>query len=613
MLRILLFVLCMVGYESVIDPGADKDSVKSELIRYLEEGDFDQTVSFAEAAAEFYRKRDDLMDLAGCYMTLGNAYQRMGRYDDAIRNYNLCSETMDRIGGPMAKVNKRYVLNNMAAMYLEMGEYEQAEAMWNRCIASVNEAAPGFLPQYNEDSLRSLDLATYYQNLAEVRLAQADNDDPNQQEKIDDAIRFLEQSLDFSERYGAEQYKIVSRLSGLAKAYFEAGRTIEAQGKADTAMMMASTVGDQYMMAALHLLKGDMERHLGHNETAENHYLEALKMARENHFGEFEMEALSGAYECTKDSQPKRALAYFTENAVLKDSIYNKEQQALIRDFEVKYKTEEKEHELALQREKNRQGKRLLALSVTVAVLLLVLLIIGLRVAFLRKRRNEMKDRLLFVVAHDIKTPVISQAQLLGMTHEHFDVMSKEELKENVEVLKVATDDLKDKLQNIIYWVRNEMDGAKNAPSEFGLRGIAQEVVQELSLQAHMKNLIVSNEVPAGWRALDDEAAVRTVLQNLLSNAVKFSFPQGEVSITANEENDRYRIVVTDHGRGIANDRKELLLKGFVPYMEGTHGEMGTGIGLFVSQQLLSRNGSEISIESQEGQGTTVSFTVNKA
>ena len=613
MLLAILFVLCFVANGFVIDDHADPDSVKAELIRYLEEDDFDKTVGFAEAAVEFYRSRNNLMDMAGCYMTLGNAYQRMGQYEEAIRNYNLCSETMDQIGGPMAKVNKRYILNNMAVMYLEMGEYDQAEEMWNRCIASVNDDDPGFLPQYNQDSLRCLDLATYYQNLAEVRLAQADNGDPNPQEKIDDAIRFLEQSLDYSERYGAETNKIVGRLTGLAKAYFETGRTDDANHNLDAALQLATTLNDPYMLAAIHLLKGDVKLKLGQNENAEREYLDALSLAQENHFGEFEMEALRGAYECTKDNQPKRALAYFTQNAALKDSIYNKEQQALIRDFEVKYKMEEKEHELAMQREKNRQGKRLLALSATVAVLLLVLLIIGLRVAFLRKRRNEMKDRLLFVVAHDIKTPVISQAQLLGMTHEHFDVMPKEELKENIEVLKVATDDLKDKLQNIIYWVKNEMDGARNAPSEFGLRSMAQEVVQELALQAHVKKLTVANEVPAGWRALDDEAAVRTVLQNLLSNAVKFSYPQGEVSITANEENERYRIVVTDHGRGIANERKELLLKGFVPYMEGTEGELGTGIGLFVSQQLLSRNGSEISIESQEGQGTIVSFTVNKA
>jgi signal transduction histidine kinase len=485
--------------------------------------------------------------------------------------------------------------------------------MWNRCIASVNDDDPGFLPQYNQDSLRCLDLATYYQNLAEVRLAQADNGDPNPQEKIDDAIRFLEQSLDYSERYGAEPNKVASRLTGLAKAYFETGRTDDANHNLDAALQLATTLNDPYMLTAIHLLKGDVKLKLGKNENAEREYLNALSLAQENHFGEFEMEALSGAYECTKDSQPKRALAYFTQSAALKDSIYNKEQQALIRDFEVKYKMEETEYELALQQEKNRQGRRLLSLSVAVALLLLVLLIVGLRVAFLRKRRNEMKDQMLFVVAHDIKTPVVSQAQLLDMTCQHFDAMPKEEIKENIEALKMSTDDLKDKLQNIIYWVRNEMGGLSSDHTPFGISTVVDEVMQELSLQARMKGLSIANEVPAEWMAFDDEKAVRTVLQNLLSNAVKFSYPQGVVSITATEEAHCYRLTVTDHGRGIAKERMTLLLKGFAPYSQGTEGEVGTGIGLFVSQQLLSRNGGKITIESQEGQGTSVSFTIKKA
>lgn len=378
-------------------------------------------------------------------------------------------------------------------------------------------------------------------------------------------------------------------------------------------MQLATTLNDPYMLTAIHLLKGDIKLKLGKNENAEKEYLNALSLAQENHFGEFEMEALSGAYECTKDSQPKRALAYFTQSAALKDSIYNKEQQALIRDFEVKYKMEETEYELALQQEKNRQGRRLLSLSVAVALLLLVLLIVGLRVAFLRKRRNEMKDQMLFVVAHDIKTPVVSQAQLLDMTCQHFDAMPKEEIKENIEALKMSTDDLKDKLQNIIYWVRNEMGGLSSDHTPFGISTVVDEVMQELSLQARMKGLSIANEVPAEWMAFDDEKAVRTVLQNLLSNAVKFSYPQGVVSITATEEAHCYRLTVTDHGRGIAKERMTLLLKGFAPYSQGTEGEVGTGIGLFVSQQLLSRNGGKITIESQEGQGTSVSFTIKKA
>ena len=611
MIRVLLFVLCFVGNDNLIDDHAAPDSVKAELIRYLEEDDFDKTVGFAEAAVEFYRSRNDLMDMAGCYMTLGNAYQRMGQYEEAIRNYNLCSETMDQIGGPMAKVNKRYILNNMAVMYLEMGEYDQAEEMWNRCIASVNDDDPGFLPQYNQDSLRCLDLATYYQNLAEVRLAQADNGD--QQEKIDEAIRFLEQSLDYSERYGAEPNKIVGRLTGLAKAYFEAGRTDDANHNLDTALQLATTLNDPYMLAAIHLLKGDVKLKLGQNENAERAYLDALSLAQENHFGEFEMEALNGAYECTKDSQPKRALAYFTQNVALKDSIYNKEQQALIRDFEVQYKMEEKEHELTLQREKNRQGKRLLALSATVALLLLVLLGVVLVVLRQRKRRNALKDHLLFVVAHDIKTPVQTQSQLLEMTHEHIDEMTMPEMKENLQALKVSADDLNEKLQNIIYWVKCEMGNAENPPKRFVLHDLADEVVGEMTSHIQMKSLTVVNAIPAEWACLDDDNIVRMVLQNLLSNAVKFSWPNGEIKLSANETSEGYWVAVSDKGMGIPKDKLQRLFNDVVTNSDGTIGEMGTGIGLFVTKQLMERNGGKVKLESEEGRGTTVSFTVKKA
>ena len=177
------------------------------------------------------------------------------------------------------------------------------------------------MPHYNQDSLRCLDLATYYQNLAEVRLKQALLEKEKKHERTDEAIRFLEQSIDFSERYSAEPTKIVGRLMGLAKAYFEAGRTADATLKAKAAMQMAIDLDDKYMITALHLLEGEMELGQGRTETAEHHYLEALGMARENHFGEFEMDALRGAYECTKDHHPARALTYFTENAALQDSI----------------------------------------------------------------------------------------------------------------------------------------------------------------------------------------------------------------------------------------------------------------------------------------------------
>lgn len=400
---------------------------------------------------------------------------------------------------------------------------------------------------------------------------------------------------------------------GLAKAYFEAGRTADATLKAKAAMQMAIDLDDKYMITALHLLEGEMELRQGRTETAEHHYLEALGMARENHFGEFEMDALRGAYECTKDHHPARALTYFTENAALKDSIYNKEQQALVRDYEVKYKMEEKEHELAMQQEKNRQGRRLLVLSLTVAALLLVLMLIGVQIGIKRKQRNALKDHLLFIVAHDIKAPVISQSQLLDITCKHFDIMPKEEMKENLEALKVSADDMRNKLQNIIYWVKGELGGYEAQQVVFDLSQLTMDVMQDLALQIDMKGLKVLNEIPHDWQGLDDVNAVRMAMQNLLSNAVKYSWPNGEIHITAKEDNGRYWISVSDNGMGIGKEKMERLLKGFVAHTDGTAGEMGTGIGLFVTRQLMDRKGGKIKMESQVGKGTTVSFTVNKA
>lgn len=103
------------------------------------------------------------------------------------------------------------------------------------------------------------------------------------------------------------------------------------------------------------------------------------------------------------------------------------------------------------------------------------------------------------------------------------------------------------------------------------------------------------------------------VLQNLLSNAMKFSWPQGEINISATEAQGHYWISVTDHGMGVAKEKQARLFNDVVANTKGTEGEKGTGIGLFVSRQLLKRKGGDIRLESEEGKGTTVSFTVNKA
>ena len=303
----------------------------------------------------------------------------------------------------------------------------------------------------------------------------------------------------------------------------------------------------------------------------------------------------------------------------MRDSIYNENQQALIRDYQVRYQMAEKEHELELQQEKNRHNLRLLSLSLIAVALLLVLLVVLVYDAIQRKKRNEIltrlnntKDQLFTVVSHDIKTPVLSQEKILDLTCEHINDMSHEELKESLVALKSSTKELKAKMINVVNWVKDMLGDTDSHTEPFNLSEMADKVVQGQAFEIGLKSLKVTNAIPKEWIGNDNIQIIEMVLQNILSNAVKYSFANGEINLEAEDDGEHYLLKVIDHGKGIGKEKLSKLMKMMTSSTEGTSGEMGTGIGLFVSQQMMARNGGTITIESEESLGTTVTMSIRK-
>ena len=167
--------------------------LKTLIYFHYDRAEMSEVISYAQRSITFYEQREDWFDLAGCYNTLGVAYQRMGRLEDAIDSYNRCNEVMVKMNemeaNPYYERNIRYTINNMAAIYSSMGEYDMAEEMFSDCINRLGA------PQ-NEVEYR--DLATYLQNLADVYLTQAESlEGRRREEKIKQAVSLAEQSLDY--------------------------------------------------------------------------------------------------------------------------------------------------------------------------------------------------------------------------------------------------------------------------------------------------------------------------------------------------------------------------------------------------------------------------------
>lgn len=590
------------------------DSLRAKILQCFNESRFVEVIDYSEQALQLYEQADDKYNMAGCYNTIAGAYMRLGQYDEAIRNYNICTEIMDEIGGDMAAVNKRYIINNIAAIYFEMEEYDQSEEMYWKCIEMLGETGT--------DTIANLDLATYYQNLSGVRLMQLGlikADDPQREKNLAEAIDYAEQALDLSQRYGDRQERIINRRIALSKVYHEAGRQKEVEAELEAALAMVRQAQAIYFETPIFMLYGQYAYESGDNDAAEKHYLTALNIAKENHFDQFYLECLEGAYLASKTSHPERAIGYLEESVTMRDSIYNEDQQALIRDYQVKYQMAEKEHELELQEEKTRQSRRLLYLSMFAVALLLILVVVLAHNAIQRKKRNEMltnlnktKDQLFTVVSHDIKTPVLAQEKSLDVICNHIDDIPLEYLKEYLIALKLSTKELKAKMINVVSWVKGMLGDTENQTEPFNLSKLADKVVNSQAFEIGQKQLKVTNDIPKEWMGNDDIQIVEMVLQNVLSNAVKYSFTNGEISLEAEDAGEHYMIKVIDHGQGIEKERLGKLLKRMTSSTAGTDGELGTGLGLFVSRQMMERNGGSIEIASEEGKGTTVTISIRK-
>ena len=146
----------------------------------------------------------------------------------------------------------------------------------------------------------------------------------------------------------------------------------------------------------------------------------------------------------------------------------------------------------------------------------------------------------------------------------------------------------------------------------FDLRECVEGALDIVAPRASEKELelgcLIDDGVPAG--IVGDAARLRQVLLNLLSNAVKFT-EQGEVVVLVDAEemksgSHRIELAVRDTGIGIPPDRMDRLFESFSQVDASTTRRYGgTGLGLAISKRLVELMGGDISVESEEGKGST--------
>ena len=221
---------------------------------------------------------------------------------------------------------------------------------------------------------------------------------------------------------------------------------------------------------------------------------------------------------------------------------------------------------------------------------------------------NGLKNQLFSVIAHDLKSPMYALRNLFRNMQQQD--MPASEIKQMVPDVVNDLNYTTSLMDNLLQWAKSQMQADAVKPVIMDMHPLAEEVIRMLRLQAEQKNIIVSHSIPINTMVFADADMVHLVLRNLLSNAIKFTPHGGKVSIDANLAVEFAEVFVKDTGKGMsAEDIKKIRENNFYT-TSGTASESGTGLGLMLCKEFLSKNGGQLHIESDPATGSTISFTL---
>jgi K+-sensing histidine kinase KdpD len=227
------------------------------------------------------------------------------------------------------------------------------------------------------------------------------------------------------------------------------------------------------------------------------------------------------------------------------------------------------------------------------------------RVANLEAERRlaRLQDEFIAMVSHELLTPlgfIKGYTTTLLRRDTHWDAAT---LREFLAIIDEESDRLSELIENLLDSSRLQSGTLHMEPKRANLSDLVGDLVDRartryntLKVSSHMGDADLTVRV--------DAKRFAQVIDNLIANAVKYA-PNSELRMQAGREGDDVVLRVSDDGPGIPEEHLPHLFKRFYRVPERAAGVRGTGLGLFICEQILQAHGGTIMAESQVGAGTT--------
>ena len=600
----------------------EKDSVAV----YVEKGfallsnDLPEALKILERADALAAASNDPEDMADVAYAYGYAYYVKGTYDLSLQHYLEALEIYRKTGNKLG-VAKSLVGQGLIQQGIDRNE--EAIRIFTEAIEAYKQSgnAARANPAYLNIAISQIEIKQY-----------------------DKALDNLQKALELSRKTGRIDVEHLA-LNRMAQINFF-------RGKYDTAKELYFRIlnhenpPSNWERSFAYAGLAEVYTAQGNYGQAEEAGIKALGFAKDLE-SLWDLERNTGILSQVYKNQGKtnEALEYLELNQKYRDSLYNQTKLRAINLLQLESKEAEN---LVLQSEKAAVEKQLFTNRIFLGILVLAVLLL-LIVAFMFRKNirqkeqfntqlqnknqtiseqnrlisrqneelsemNEAKNRLFSILSHDLRSPLASLEQLLGLIKA--GDFTPEEQASLLDEMLMQVSGTSAMLQNLLNWANSQLEGSKVNLEEVDLPQKATKIAKAYYLIAKRKNIeIVQQQTKNLPPVLVDRGHISIVMHNLLSNAIKFTREGNRIYISFEEREETVLMKILDGGEGIAPEKIEEIKKFNQRMISeiGTRMETGTGIGLMLVKQFLAINQACLDIQSYPGKGAEFIVAFRKA
>lgn len=218
---------------------------------------------------------------------------------------------------------------------------------------------------------------------------------------------------------------------------------------------------------------------------------------------------------------------------------------------------------------------------------------------------EQLKNNFVSLISHDLKTPI---AKIQAIVDRLLMQNTEGELNLDLRSLRLSSEELNRYIQSILKVLRVESRDFKVNKEVADINETIEEALQQLAPLAREKSIRIQSELEPMFSLEYDPVLIKEVLINIVENAIKYTPDGGSIHLVSKETDDAVFVSVTDTGDGI---KPEDLDKVWGKFTRGSDQDLktkGSGLGLYLVKYFIELHGGRVTLESQWGQGTTVSF-----